>query len=508
MIQSNATSLSFKHTENSNRTESPLFKVLIYIFFAILPFIILGCLFLLSGGPGSYHPSNADELTYWRELYNEYADNQTVTGYNGYAGYETKLGNFSYHGITPTLLWYLPGLVFGWHMWSIPVFNSMIVSLCFICFLFLAKPKAKDVLVLSFIYGLLNTTWFYGLSSMMEIPGYGIIMLWVGVLIFRYKNSTPLADIFLFIIYVISGLYRINFFVFFFPIVITIILRYKNKLSKVFLISLYVIASLIIYRITDLTWVPYIYGFRFKLGNVSGIGNKIIMLLQHGITNITLWFDPSQEAWVLVFSRYAYTLLFGFLVFIVLRRLKKKEKLTESFYLEITAIIILGIAWALQVVFYDIFDWRDFRVLYQIAWFAIVVIFLNRQQYLNKTYFAHLIYSIIQITTLLLAINNNSFIVPINEDGSFNPIQDIKYNPNASSRWENTIFFDRAITPFPAFYLLPEQGIGLSWGIINGNESYISTIEPGYIVAENEISIPGYEFKETVNDLFLYVKCK
>jgi hypothetical protein len=232
------------------------------------------------------------------------------------------------------------------------------------------------------------------------------------------------------------------------------------------------------------------------------------MLLQHGFTNISLWFDPSQEAWVLVFSRYAYTLLFGFLVFIVLRRLKKKEKLTESFYLEITATIILGIAWALQVVFYDIFDWRDFRVLYQIAWFAIVVIFLNRQQYLNKTYFAHLIYSIIQITTLLLAINNNSFIVPINEDGSFNPMQDIKYNPNASSRWENTIFFDRAITPFPAFYLLPEQGIGLSWGIINGNESYISTIEPGYIVAENEISIPGYEFKETVNDLFLYVKCK
>lgn len=85
-------------------------KQIAYVLFSVLPFIVLAWLLLLArGGVWAYHPSNSDELGYWRELYNEYASNQKVTGLNIYAGHETLAGNFSSHGVSPSVIWYLPG---------------------------------------------------------------------------------------------------------------------------------------------------------------------------------------------------------------------------------------------------------------------------------------------------------------------------------------------------------------------------------------------------------------
>lgn len=477
-----------------------------YVLFALLPLIVLALLNILHGGINSYYPSSADELGYWRELYNEYSDNNLVTGLNIYAGYESQIGNFSFHNISPTILWFLPGLVFGWHFWSIPVFNAFFVTLCFIGFLLLVKPDPKNLVVITLAYVVLNTVWLFGLSSMMEIPGYGLITLWTGALVYRYRKNTVGANIIICILYVFSGLYRIIFFVFFLPIVFLFIIKKKKTVINGIFLTLIVIASLAIYRISSLTGAPYPYGFLFELGNVDGIFQKIGNLINHFIHNIYLWFNPTLESAELVISRYAFILLIIFVLFIVIRKIKKRERISEAYYMEMCTAVVLCVAWVLQIAFYDVFDWRDFRILYHFAWFAIVSLLINGYQ---KYKLAFLSYFIIQIITLTIATNNIAFNVIMDKNMYSSVIGEIVFHKDALSRWDNTVYCDiNSLAPYPELYLFPDQGIGITWGAIEGKEEYIIENRPGYLITKSYIDIPGYEFKTESDGLRLYIPCE
>lgn len=384
-------------------------------------------------------------------------------------------------------------------MWSIPVFNAIIVSLCSILFLILIKPEIKIVCGIATAYMALSVIWFYSLTSMMELPGYGLSMLWAGSLIYGHRENNFRADLIFFLVYTFSGFYRIIYFVFFFPVVLTIFLRNKKVIFKFLTILPFIAISVVIYRISQITTTAYPWGFMYQLGQTPGTIGKIKALLHHAISNLWLWFNPTREAMVLVISRYAYTILLAFILAVVICRFVKREKLTEQLFMEISTAIILVIAWILEIFFYDVIDWRDYRILYQIAWFAVIVLIMNGYQAAKKVYFG------IQLATLALAtLNFDAYFVPLDVNAYQNIMSNVVYKENASSRWENTIYSD--IGANVALYLTPEQGIGITWGDIIGNEDYISSRKPGYIITMNDINIPGYTFKAGANGMKLYVK--
>lgn len=475
-------------------------KNLTYALFVAMPLIMYVMLLLLARGNGSYHPFNSDELNYWRELYNEFAENQSVTGLNIYAGHETQVGNFSSHGVGPSVLWFLPGLILGWHMNSIPIFNGIIVSVSFLIFLLLVKPKTRTVWNIAIAYAALSVVWLYGLSSMMEIPGFGMGLLWVAALLYRFRNDTAKADLIMLLIYLFTGLYRIVYFVFFLPVVLLILSGRGKLLTKCLLLFAYAVGSFLIYYLSQVTTTAYPFGFMYcEFGQAVGIKEKLIVTFYHGISNLKNWFDLRSEAVVLVISRYAFTVFVIFVYYIVIKKLVKREKLTEGFFMELSVALTLSAAWALQILFYDVFDWRDYRVLYQLAWFGVVVVILNEYKVVQKLYFAT------QFVTLALAtFNMDAYFSPLEAESYSAIMSEVRYDVNADSRWDNTIYND--IGANQALCLLPEQGIGITFGPIIGNEEYIVENQPGYIVTMNEIDISGYEYKAESNGMRLYIQ--
>ena len=193
-----------------------------------------------------------------------------------------------------------------------------------------------------------------------------------------------------------------------------------------------------------------------EFGQAVGIKEKLIVTFYHGISNLKNWFDLRSEAVVLVISRYAFTVFVIFVYYIVIKKLVKREKLTEGFFMELSVALTLSAAWALQILFYDVFDWRDYRVLYQLAWFGVVVVILNEYKVVQKLYFAT------QFVTLALAtFNMDAYFSPLEAESYSAIMSEVRYDVNADSRWDNTIYND--IGANQALCLLPEQGIGINY---------------------------------------------
>ena len=169
--------------------------------------------------------------------------------------------------------------------------------------------------------------------------------------------------------------------------------------------------------------------------------------------------------------------------------------------MELSVALTVSAAWALQILFYDVFNWRDYRVLYQLAWFGVVVFILNDYKVVQKLYFAT------QFVTLALAtFNLDAYFSPLEAESYSAIMSEIRYDVNADSRWDNTIY--NTIDANQALYLLPEQGIGITYAYIIGNEEDIVEKQPGYIITMNEINISGYEYKAEANGMRLYTRCQ
>ncbi len=159
---------------------------------ALLP--LIGCLTYCAVQGHSlldvYLPASEwnDELLYFKQV-------EAILEYGypyGYYGYnEGRAAYLSFGAWSPILLlpWVVWGALFGWNLFSPVLCNLFLLSGAIFIFVYLVKPKVRQLLLLAVLYGLFPMFNRYIMSGMPEIICFSLIIVFYGVAIHYLKEK-------------------------------------------------------------------------------------------------------------------------------------------------------------------------------------------------------------------------------------------------------------------------------------------------------------------------------
>lgn len=105
-------------------------------------------------------------------------------GYYGYNGTHAAAGTFGPWGIAPLIPYYIFGNIFGWNIYSMSLANIFFLCCSVGVFILLTKPDCRQLIQIIIMYGCLNITIGYSLTSMSEALRYSIGIVLLGMLVY------------------------------------------------------------------------------------------------------------------------------------------------------------------------------------------------------------------------------------------------------------------------------------------------------------------------------------
>lgn len=348
-----------------------------WVLLVCLPWFMLGLLSVLSGhNCFAGLPLWSDELDYWREMFSFANAPEGVFGYYGFDGYSASVGEWGCHGIAPLLVYGPFALIFGWSAHAIVICNGLVCSAAILIFCFLVRPTLVKALLIAVLWMTYPPLLLYAPSSMMELPQYGCFFLYLAFLIpyARDRRLPFLVLAFACVIYM-AGL-RLSNIVLFAPLVLTFS-SFKVNLQFWALTIISLAASFACYKGFWLFSAGYPGGFIAELGGEEAVGGVPLALLAHATENAKLFFSLGDGA-TQVSQRLAFTAVFvGCVIFAVVSAImehKGKSVSRPLMHACVVCAFALGLVWAIVVVAYDVFDWRDYRTLSPFLFAALVAL--------------------------------------------------------------------------------------------------------------------------------------
>lgn len=439
--------------------------------------IMLIMLWLYNVNINHFVPVGSDEMDYWLEV-NTVVRTGFFSKNAGYFGYETAVAKNSFfgaHGPFVLIPYYLYGLVFGWELHSPLIVNAIMLTIAMLIYAVVIKDTKKI-----FWVGLLTASFscfsFYYLTAMIEIMFYALSIILAALVIKGYcSGESKYAKkyrVALVILIILSMTCRISNVVFFIPVLV--FSDIKKKRHYVFYITgIVLLTGLMYFWIASLSST---FSSGFLVGTIQLLSSgRILEAVKlfwiHFIDNLRRYFDLNVETSIEAYSRYAsFVAMVLFTVFAFFQVTKigiKKRARVSRLYLSnaLTLFFIILIDLAL----YDVYSFRDLRTIAPVLFYTVMVTVTatektnlekaetekkKRTGILEKAVASILVFSSLFFLGAHKAYIGSHFIP---DHGESYVVSCARYDPAATSHWENTVVADR----YSMKLLSLEPGLGL-----------------------------------------------
>ena len=436
-----------------------------------------------------------------------------TAGYTGYlfgssGGLELEVAShlfYGAHGFFILLPYIILGNIFGWTGSSVLFINLTIITIAFYFVYFSTKSIRVTYLIqLSIFLFVPFLAYFPTLMMETQIHAWGIIVM---SMLYRYnKEKNTKSRVGLLLSIVLSSFARATNLVFIIPYFLLelqyIYINNKNNLKKLrlfdfkflFLGSACVMLSLIFIYVTIILISP-----SFSISFIHGLG---IAFFEHGflfalnlvrlrILSQTAVFFSSFERVLFISVRYG---VFGLsLILLIFSFIDIKDsKIKLRFHIEsFSLFMILFVITFFNIAFYDVFAYRDFRLLKSVLSAVMVYIFLSYKSFciIPKILFGYILSSLFFISIFFYNIGLFFGHWHVNNWSSY-----IVYSENVQNRLENTILIH---TNFIDHFWDIDPGLGvvadLTWGSFTYEELASTGIRYVVMPVKNLSAYPWYE---------------
>lgn len=349
-------------------------RLLAALFLVASPLIIMLMLSLLSGhNMFLSKPVFNDELDYWRLMYSISCQGFDFGSTEHLVGYVAPIGPLGSHGLSPVAAWLWYVLLFPMSDSALVIAGVIMLSAAFALLCLIARPSSREMLLMGLFTLLYPPLVRYINLSMMEMPCYACVIVYMALL-WRYekerrglmlpsRRTLPLL--------LLCGFYctllRMSNVALFFP---AILIFCDNRLSlKLFIcLVLYALGTMAFNYCFSLFVAPY-PDVLYNLMQSGSLGELLQGLWLNIRGNIINFLDPgSDNSPPQAAARYFYLLL---LLLLLGKTLLKRQdgRLSFTWRWDYFGVFISAAGClALVIMIYFVFDWRDYRTLAPIAY--------------------------------------------------------------------------------------------------------------------------------------------
>ncbi|GEM_PF-859539 len=474
-----------------NINKSTLLSALLLI---ASPWLILVAISLITSHSVTQSiPVWSDELSYWHEILS-LSQKGLYHGYYAYNEVIPAISTFGPHGFGTVSVYALFAKLFGWRAYSIPLANAFFMSLALLSLVLILKPTAKLITIILLFTVSYTPYLLFSITSMSEGLNYALLTVYFVFLYAFMQRGTKRLLFTLLVSCTAFSFVRIIYIVLFLPL---FFIRDKelifNRKSLLYFISGIFFAA-ILFLITSRLVSPYPDSFLHDLFNLNGISPKLSFFSVHLKDNLLNFINPLSDNFIQAVERY-------FVLLVLVYSLVKSDLLQSNFKnIEIryfVVFLILLSVLSITLCAYDVFDWRDYRVLATVLYGCVLFLILNsdRPEWIG----------IFTINTLVLLIL--IFAAPVFDlfsDGRYKQpakssvLNRIEYSINAASPFENTIDIQLSS---PNIVLNVPAGTGIC--TVNG---FSDKLQAKYIFSEKELKLATYKLIDFDKLGYLYKK--
>lgn len=484
--------------KNNQLINSKHTRTLLRVCFILLPWLML--FFVVNviekETLNSLVPHWNDELSYWHETLS-FSQKGFETGYYTINELLPQQLSFGLHGFGTTSVYSFFALIFGWNFNSIPIANALFVSVSFLFLIILINPFAKKTFLLALFYSTFLPVILYSTTSMTELMNMSIILVYIILLYlhiyFPTKYKRLMYGLILFVIFV--SFVRIIYVIFFVPLIITEFSKTSSKKKIILYVVGWFFISGAIFIINSLFVAPFPYSFLYKVSQSTSFVELFASFTHNILINTARFFYPFRDGIIQVSQRY-FEVLFAIGLFYKSNIWSKKIEVNQLYFISFA---ILFLAIVINIVAYDVFAWRDYRVISAfVLGIGFLLILSEEWRTVNKL----LKFNI--ITLLMLCFSTHTQQVFLYDKSRYeatsklNLLEEIQYTENTKSKFENTLVlteYDKNV------FLQTPAGIG-----ITVCDTISDKLKSKYIYSKKPLSLTSYILLYTSNNHYLYQK--
>lgn len=405
-----------------------------------------------------------------------------------------KYLSFGSHGFGSVSVYALFGKVFGWKAYSLVIANAFFMSLAFFVLTMLVKIKSGKLLTILFFYLTYTPLVLFSSTSMTELLNYSVLILYAGLLHVCFVRGGKNWFISLLVFCTAISFIRIIYIVLFLPL----LFKRENefRFDTKFLLSfvLWIVFSGLLFLLNNLFVSPYPDSFLNELFKSNGITEFVTNFATHFIQNVWNLINPVSENCIQVLQRYfvIFVCLFSLLKSNIIQL--KSKKLDVSYFV---VFLVLFLFLLINIAAYDVFDWRDYRVLAPVLFACVLFFILNGR---SKFVYAFMAFNIIGILFLIIS---PQVMQSFNTDRYNKPVENtllshIEYIVHPASKFENTIalqqFNTNTVLNIPA-------GIGITYSDVLSDK-----LKSNYIYSDKKLRLLTYKLIDSNHSGYLYKK--
>ena len=480
-----------KHEINKlNKTQ-----LFLSLFLIASPWIVLLFTTIIIAHQSVFHsvPCWSDELGYWHEVLSISQKGLNFGYYTLNEAIPTCL-SFGTHGFGTVSVYSLFGSVFGWETYSLVIANAFFMSLSFLFLITLVKISSKNLLFI-LLFCLTYTPFIlYSSTSMSESLNISILITYVGLLhAFIHREGKKWLLMLILFCTAISFI-RIIYILLFLPVLFKQKNGFKFNLKFLLSVFLWILFSLLLFIVNNLFVSPYPGSFLNELFSMPNFQNFVRIFSIHFVENAWNLINPVSENIIQVLERY-FVISVMLICLVKSNIIQSKFKNAEIHYFSVFLILFLFLL--INIAAYDVFDWRDYRVLSPVLFGCIVYLIMNNKR---PVIYCAMAFNLIGILFLFLS---PGILESFNKDRYTEPIQNpllshIEFTDDPISRFENTI----AVQHFNANTVLNiPAGIGISY-----SEILSDTLKSKYIFSKDKLKLKTYKLINSNTTGYLYTK--
>ena len=438
-------------------------------------------------------PCWSDELSYWHEILS-FSQKGLNFGYYTMNEALPKCLSFGSHGFGAVSVYALLGKIFGWKTYSIVIANAFFMSLAFLFLIVSAKVSSKHLLHILFFSLTYTPLILFSSTSMTELLNYSVLIVYFSLLYIYFKQGSRNLLVSLLLLCTAISFIRIIYIALFLPLLFKRKTEFQFDLKFLISIVAWIVFSALLFVLNNIFVSPYPDSFLNELLSSKGFSEFVSNFVVHFVQNSWNLINPVSENSIQILNRY-------FVIFVCLICLVKSKSIQTRFKkIEIgyfIVFLILFLFLLISVAAYDVFDWRDYRVIAPVLFGSILFLMLNGRRFI--IYFS-LIVNLLGIIFLLVSpqvlesFNEGRYIKPTENK----MLNGIIYTKCPYSRFENTIvvqqFNSDAILNIPA-------GIGITCA-----DTLSDKLNSKYIYSKNKQELLTYRIIGSNESGFLYQK--
>jgi hypothetical protein len=438
-------------------------------------------------------PCWSDELSYWHEIFSV---SQKGLNFGYYTMNEAlpKCLSFGSHGFGAVSVYALFGKIFGWKTYSIVITNAFFMSLAFLFLIVSAKVSSKHLLYILFFSLTYTPLILFSPTSMTELLNYSVLIVYFSLLYIYFKQGRRNLLVSLLLFCMAISFIRIIYIILFLPLLFKRKTEFQFDLK--FLISVvgWIVFSALLFVLNNIFVSPYPDSFLNELLSCKGFSEFVSNFVAHFVQNSWNLINPVSENSIQVLNRY-------FVIFVCLTCLVKSKSIQTRFKkIEIGYFIVFLILFLLlliSIAAYDVFDWRDYRVIAPVLFGSILFLMLNGRRFIVNFSLA------VNLLGIIFLLASPQVMESFNKGRYANPVENkmlnrIVYTKWPNSRFENTI----VVQQFNSGVVLnTPAGIGITC-----SDTLSDKLNSKYIYSKNKQELLTYKMIDSNKSGFLYQK--